>query len=196
MIAFEPFSVDDDSISFGNGHALDEASAAHDGLLCEGAGRIACPQNARLGLVGDGRQAGRVEAGEEPLSLVWGEALDCEPMLGQRALARRGPVLGLVEEPCDTTRDEELGAGLGLELTPEPQCALRRFRVPGVRSVREPEQPALATGGGPNVPGCVLLDERHVPSAACQPVGERGAEDTGPDDDGATRRQPRPPNRP
>ena len=98
---------------------LRRSEAPRTGLLCEGPGRIACPQNARLGLVGDGRQAGRVEAGEESPSLVGGEALDCEPMLGQRSLARRGPVLRLVEEPRDTTRDEERGAGLGLELPPE-----------------------------------------------------------------------------
>jgi hypothetical protein len=135
VISLQPLSVDDDNVSFGNGHAFDEASAARDGLIREGPCGFPCAQDACFGLIGDACQARRVEAREEPESLARREALDCEPVVDQRAFARRGPVLGLVEEPCDSTGNEKVGAGLGLELPPELQRALRRRGVPDVRSV-------------------------------------------------------------
>ena len=149
-----------------------------------------------LRLVEDRVEALAVEAREEPRSFVGrrGARPGSPSSRSTRSLSAPQPSAS-AEEPGDAARDEELGAGVPLELAPELERPPRRARVPGVAAVRGADQPRLAAGGGADVAGRVLLDEGDLPAAGDEPQGERAAEDAGADDDRARQAAPAPPAR-
>ena len=61
--------------------------------------------------------------------------------------------------------DQQLLAGLGLELAPERAGAARGRRVAGVGTVAAADQPRLAARGRARVAGLELVDERDLRAA-------------------------------
>ena len=82
----------------------------------------------------------RIEGREELPPGVGLEPLDGDSLGAQHSLAPGFEAVLAPGEPRDPGFDEELPAGLRLELPPEVPGAPRRARIPGVVAVRVPDQ--------------------------------------------------------
>ena len=150
--------------------------APGDGVGRQRPGRVARPQDARLGLEQGEGEVVAGEAREQPGRV---DALAGHAERPQRPLGGGLPAVGAPCQPDDAGRRDEPR----VELAPERERPPRERGVEGVVAVRGADEARLAARPGPRVPGCHGLDERDVPARHGAAPRQRGAEDPRPDDD-------------
>ncbi len=158
------------------GTASDDPRAASLGLSRQRLHRLLRAQHAGLGLVQHPRQVVAAEGGETPRRLLDRPALGGDVQRLQGALGLGLPAVVAVREPAHAGVDQQVRAGLALELLPERARAPRHRGVVGVRAVRAADQPRLAAARRAHVAGLELIDEHDLVALPGQPPRQRRAE--------------------
>ena len=162
--------------------AADDARAVRGGLRGERLDRELGAQHAGLGLEQHELEVLAAEAREQAAAVLDAQPLDRDALRAHRLLGGRLPAVAAAREPREPALDQEVRAGLGLELAPQRAGAARRRGVARVRAVAAADQARLAAGGRAAVAGLELVDERHAHALAREPPRQRGAERPCPDD--------------
>ena len=138
------------------------------------------PRAARRPPAREARRRGRRTArlGNRRARLPGLEPLDRHTGGAQHALAVRLPAVLTPREP----REPDL-LQHAVELAPQLERTPGGVHVERVGPVQAADEARLAAGFGPRMTGLEALDQRDLPPVAREPVGERGAEDAGADDD-------------